>query len=446
MFGWILKMNTKLSANNLNQIKIFKFWLPLAATWLMMSFEGPYLSALIARLPDPKFNLAAYGIAFSLALIFEAPVIMMMSASTSLVKDYQSFRQLRKFNYILISFLTGLIVLFTLPLIFFFVTEKLIGLPDNVARLTHLAVLILIPWPAAIGFRRFYQGILIRNGLTRLVAYGTAIRLISMSVTAFALFKFTNVPGVIVGAASLTTAVLCEAIASKIMTLNIVSKIKAQSDFTEHSISQKEIFNFYYPLALTSLLTLGIQPFVTFFIGQSKMAIESFAVLPVITSLVFIFRALGLSYQEVVIALAGEKFEGFVQLKNFAIKLAVFAAGVLMIIAFTPLSKIWFNDVSGLSISLTEFAEVPLMIMSFFPAFTVLISFQRAVLVKAKETKQITYGTAIEFIGIIIVVAICIKYFSLVGAVAATISFVIGRLAACSYLLPPSILAIKKST
>ena len=86
------------------------------------------------------------------------------------------------------------------------------------------------------------------------------------------------------------------------------------------------------------------------------------------------------------------------------------------------------------------------MIMSFFPAFTVLISFQRAVIVKAKETKQITYGTAIEFIGIIIVVAICIKYFSLVGAVAATISFVIGRLAACSYLLPPSISAIKKST
>jgi len=89
MFGWILKMNTKLSANNLNQIKILKFWIPLAATWLMMSLEGPYLSALIARLPDPKFNLAAYGIAFSLALIFEAPVIMMMSASTSLAKDYQ---------------------------------------------------------------------------------------------------------------------------------------------------------------------------------------------------------------------------------------------------------------------------------------------------------------------------------------------------------------------
>ena len=60
-----------------------------------------------------------------------------------------------------------------------------------------------------------------------------------------------------------------------------------------------------------------------------------------------------------------------------------------------------------------------------------------------KETKQITYGTAIEFVGIILVVALCIKYLSLVGAVAATISFVIGRIAACAYLTPPSIRALK---
>ena len=70
-----------------------------------MSIEGPYLSALIARLPMPEFNLAAYGIAFSLAMIFEAPVIMMMSASTALVTNYKSFLQLRKFNYLLIFLL-----------------------------------------------------------------------------------------------------------------------------------------------------------------------------------------------------------------------------------------------------------------------------------------------------------------------------------------------------
>ena len=444
MFGLLLKMNTKLSANNLTQTKIFKFWLPLAATWLMMSVEGPYLSALIARLAEPKFNLAAYGIAFSLALIIEAPVIMMMSASTALVKNYQSFKQLRKFNYILSASLTLAIIILTVPPIFYFITDDLIGLPGEVSYLTHIAVVILIPWPGAIGYRRFYQGILIRNNLTRLVAYGTIIRLISMTITAFLFYKFTDVPGVVVGASALSTAVICEAIASKLMVRKLLVKLKSQTVDTQSVLTLNEITKFYYPLALTSLLTLGIQPFVTFFIGQSRMAIESFAVMPVVTSFVFIFRGLGLSYQEVVVALIGDNISGFQQLKRFAVKLAMFVAGTLMLIAFTPLAEIWFSDVSGLSDSLTEFAKLPLMIMSFFPALTVLISFQRAVLVKVNETKQITYGTAIEFVGIIIVVAICIKFFSLVGAVAATISFVIGRMAACGYLLPPTISSLKK--
>ncbi len=433
-------LNTK---SELTQKTIFAFWVPLAATWLMMSVEGPYLSALIARLAEPKFNLAAYGIAFSLALIIEAPVIMMMSASTALVKDYQSFRQLRKFNYILSASLTAAMIVFILPPIFYFVTDDLIGLPREVSYLTHLAVMILIPWPGAIGYRRFYQGILIRNNLTRLVAYGTIIRLISMSITAFFLYSFTNVPGVVMGASALSAAVICEAIASKMMVRKFLARLKSQKSEPLSELTIKKIISFYYPLALTSLLILGIQPFVTFFIGQSRMPLESFAVMPVVTSFVFIFRALGLSFQEVVIALIGDNREGYYQLKRFAIKLAVFVAGTLMFVAFTPLAEIWFRDVSGLSESLTEFAKFPLMIMSFFPAFTVLISFQRSVLVKANETKQITYGTAIEFVGIILVVALCIKYFALVGAVAATIAFVIGRMSACAYLIPPSIRALK---
>jgi len=36
----------------------------------------PLLSAVIARLPDPKVHLAAYGgVVFPLALIIEAPII-----------------------------------------------------------------------------------------------------------------------------------------------------------------------------------------------------------------------------------------------------------------------------------------------------------------------------------------------------------------------------------
>ena len=140
----------------LTRWKIAAFWLPLFSTWLMMGVEGPFLAAVIARLGDPKFNLAAYGVAFSLGMFFESPIIMMLSASNVLVKDRPSYLKLRRFN-IALNVLITLAMLFVLfPPVFYGLTESLIGMPPTLALLTRRATFLLLPWPAAIGFRRFY--------------------------------------------------------------------------------------------------------------------------------------------------------------------------------------------------------------------------------------------------------------------------------------------------
>jgi O-antigen/teichoic acid export membrane protein len=173
------------------------------------------------------------------------------------------------------------------------------------------------------------------------------------------------------------------------------------------------------------------------------MAIESLAVLPVVTSFVFVFRALGLSYQEVIIALIGEKKEKFKPLLNFATVLAVILVSVLALFAFTPLADFWFITVSGLSEPLADFAHLPLMIMFFFPALTVLISIQRGVLVAAKNTQPITAGTITEFVTIVLTLVIFINHLNFVGAVAVTIAFVAGRIASNIYLMYSTVRSLK---
>lgn len=106
----------------------------------------------------------------------------------------------------------------------------------------------------------------------------------------------------------------------------------------------------------------------------------------------------------------------------------------LIFTAFTPLARIWFSVVSGLSEELTNLALRPLMVMAIFPATTVLIAFQRALLVKESRTSPITAATIIEVIGIIVVLYIGIMHFEMVGALAAVSAFVFGRLAATAYL------------
>lgn len=421
----------------LSQRLIFLFWLPLAATWLMMSVEGPFLTAVIARLASPEYNLAAFGVAFSFALLAESPVIMMMSAATALVTDRASYLRLRTFTHALNATVTLALGFLLLPPVFSFVARTLMGLPEEVAGRTWSALLVLLPWPGAIGFRRFFQGVLIRHGQTRRVAYGTIVRLAAMSTVALLLVRLTELQGAVIGAASLSAGVIAEAFASRIMANRAVRALMADVDGNGgESLGYGEIVRFYVPLALTTLLALGVHPLVTFFVGHGRFALESLAVFPVVNSLVFVFRSLGLAYQEVGIALMGNHDENYLPLRRFAWSLGILVVAGLGLIAWTPLGRIWFELISGLSPELAQFALVPSRILVLIPGLAVLLSFQRAVLVHAKRTMPVTMATVIEVVGIVAVLSIGVFFFHAVGIVAAAIALVLGRVGANLYLIP----------
>ncbi len=425
---------------------IFVFWAPLAATWLMMAFEGPFLAAVIARLPEAKFNLAAFGVAVAFAILVEAPVIMLMSASTALVEDASSFRKLRNFTYSLNALVTGAMVVVLIPPVFSGIAQTLIGLTDEVARLTYGALIILLPWPGAIGYRRFFQGLLIRGGKTRLVAYGTVLRLTTMTATAIVLYVAYALPGAYVGAAALSVGVCAEALASRLMAHRTVRAFVSihRSEETGRALDYRRILEFYYPLAMTSIIGLVVPPMLTFFMGRARAPVESLAVFPVVNALAFMFRAFGLSYQEVAIALLGKEQEHAREIGRFALGLALAASLGLAFIAFTPLVNVWFETVSGLSPELASVAITPTRIFVLVPALSVFLSLQRAILVRGNATRPITWATVLEVIGIALLFVGLSAGFDMVGVTAAVIAFTGGRLAGTAYLVAPCYWVLEK--
>jgi len=411
---------------------------PLAATWLMMSVEGPLLAAVIARLADPTFNLAAYGVAFAFAILVESPVMMLMSASTALVRDSVSLRRLGVFTWLLNGFSTGLLVLILIPPLFRGLMIGVIGLPEEVASITYGSLCILLPWPAAIGYRRFLQGLMIRANRTRLVAGGTIIRLVSMATTAIALASTTAIPGAWVGAIALSTGVCVEALAARLMARSTLAELRATSgDPASPALRYRQIGHFYIPLALTSLLGLAVQPLLTFFMGRAPSPIESLAVFPVVYSLSFMFRSFGLSYQEAAIALLGPRNEHSAAVGRFAAGVALATSGALALVGFTPLADVWFITVSGLTPELAAFAVWPVRILAPLPALSVLLSFQRAVLVQGRHTGPITGATITEVLGIAIIFPLLGFWLGWVGVTAAITAFVVGRLGGVLYLMRP---------
>ena len=260
---------------------IFRFWVPLASQWLMMASEGPFLAALIARMANPEYNLAAYGVAFAFAILIESPVIMLMSASTALVEDSATYRKLRNFMYGLNALSTGLLLIILFPPAYGRLTGTILGLPEQVADLTYGALWLLLPWPLAIGYRRFLQGILIRSGRTRLVALGAVLRLVAMAATGLVLYVRFALPGAWAGAAALSAGVVVEAIAARFMAAGAVRELhrhETTPGVGRTRLGYRGIARFYYPLALTSLIGLTVQPMLTFFMGRALSPIESLAV------------------------------------------------------------------------------------------------------------------------------------------------------------------------
>ena len=143
-----------------------------------MGIELPLVSIVMGRLTNPEIHLAAYGgIVFPLSLLIEAPIIMILAASTSLSQNRQAYLLLRRFVAYTATCLTGLHVLIAFTPLYDIIVSDILDVPDDIVTSGRDGLQIMTPWTAAIAIRRFQQGVLIRFGKSRIVASGTAVRL-----------------------------------------------------------------------------------------------------------------------------------------------------------------------------------------------------------------------------------------------------------------------------
>jgi hypothetical protein len=375
--------------------RIFWFWIPLAAMWFMMAVEQPLIASFIARMPDPELNLAAYGVVFSIALIIEAPVIMLLAAGTALSRGTLSYRRLLRFAHLMMGGLTALHLLIGLTPLFDLILLKLIGVPARVAELGRGAFLVLTPWTAAVGYRRLWQGVLIRHHRTGVVPVTIAVRLAVTAVLLVTGYFLGRWSGLFVGAAALTSGVVAAAVAAYLFARPVVRRHLQHPMPEADPLSWRELYAFYLPLALTSLILLAARPLLTVAISRLPQPLESLAVWPVLLSVSFLGRSIAMSYQEVGIALLQDRRD-FAMLQRFSRMLGAVMLLVFTVFALSPLAGIWFRRVVGLAAGLTGMTRTPMVFIAVLPAVTSLISWKRGILVTAKRTPAITRSVIVN--------------------------------------------------
>ena len=90
---------------------LWKQFLPLSLSDVTMAFGDPAITATLAQLPNARINLASVGVAKSLAVFFESPIIMLLHASNSLAGSKTSRAALWRFTLLAmgILFMVGMI-------------------------------------------------------------------------------------------------------------------------------------------------------------------------------------------------------------------------------------------------------------------------------------------------------------------------------------------------
>jgi hypothetical protein len=392
-------------------------WWPLAASWLLMAVEGPAMSAVVARLADPEINLAAWGgVIWPLALIIESPIIMLLSTSTALSKDWDSYLKLRRFMMRAAVLLTALHALIAFTPLYHVVTVELIGAPPEIIEPARLGLMIMTPWTWSIAYRRFNQGVLIRFGHPRAVGLGTLVRLsadglvlaigylIGTNLIKTPILIGTNliktpiligtVPGIVVATSAITTGVISEAIYAGLRVQPVLRGQLRQAAPAGQPLTLRAFMRFYTPLAVTSLLSMLGQPISSAALSRMPDALDSLAVWSVVSGFIFLLRSLGFAYNEVVIALLDAP-RAARNLRRFAISLAALVTILLLTIAATPLASFWFGRVSALNPRLVALACRGLWVALPMPALSALQSWYQGTIVHSRRTRGITEAVAI---------------------------------------------------
>jgi hypothetical protein len=375
--------------------RIVHTWWPLALSWLLMAVESPVLSAVMARLAEPEVNLAAFGgVVWPLALIIESPVIMLLSASTALSKDWDSYVRLRRFMVGAGAALTALHALVVFTPLYHSIVVGMIGVPAEIVEPGRLGLAILIPWTWAIAYRRFNQGVLIRFGHSRAVGLGTLVRLSADGLVLATGYRIGTIPGVAVAAGALAAGVVSEAIYAGLRVRPVLrSQVKLAAP-VDQPLTFRTFIDFYIPLAMTSALGLLASPLASAALSHMPSALESLAAWPVVSGFVFLLRSLSFAYNEVVITLLDEP-RAARSLRSFATFLATLTTILLLIIAATPLATVWFGYISALNPRLATLARRGLWVAALMPGLNALQSWYQGTIVHSRHTRGITEAVAI---------------------------------------------------
>jgi progressive ankylosis protein len=358
---------------NRQLVQLWQQFIPLSLSDISMALGDPLTTTTLAHLPDARNNLAAVGVAKAIAIFCESPIIMLLHASNALAPTQLSRQALWQFALIASGAMSLLLALTTLPFVFEIVGEGWLGVSPSLSGTIRSTLSIMILWPFAIGWRRYFQGLLIHDGQSNAVAQAGIIRLSVVGGILAGGFTL-SANGAVVAGMSLVWGVIAEAIAVTYLARKLgTTKLPEIRSSPELPQDLAGVWKFYAPLGGTMMLGWGAKAALVGIVARSNDGSIALAAWPAAWGLVLVIANSTRMVQQIIIR--NRKSIPDRVLITFAISVGIACSLILLAVSGTQMSEAAIGYFIGGDTELIARVRPVLLICAVMP---LLVSLQNA--------------------------------------------------------------------
>ena len=233
-FGGVLESLPNNVSKRVNLKSIIKFFIPIAIMAFLARFVQPVVQSGIVRSSIGTHDLAAYGVSWTLIMIFVGPLDQLHQCSLVYARElnHKNWQRVLRF-----SLAVGTIVSFILAILAFtqlgdFILIKLISVSPAIAAVVKKVIFAFILFPIIRAFRETFWGIMMQRQTTNIIAVAKIVGLVFVVLVFLILALTLEINAAIIAALALTAGEAADALTISLFIIknNVLEKIYADNN------------------------------------------------------------------------------------------------------------------------------------------------------------------------------------------------------------------------
>ena len=386
-----------------------RFYVPLAATSLLLTATNPILAAALARSTDPTTALAGYSVAFAVCGVLYAPLLVVQQVVAARLLAEGSFSPVRRFAYLtgaVFSLLGALIAFTGLGDVVF---SGVVGVGPEVLEEALRAMALLWPVPFLTAVRAAHQGRLVAGHRTKPIAGATGIRTGILAVVAFALA--TTGGGAWLGAVAFTVGLAVEAL---VVMLSPTPHVVLEREDCE--VDGENVARFSAPLMVNVLLWWATPLIINAVLARTANPDPSLAAFAVVEAFAWFVTAPVGQLQHASIALV-ECPETHKRVRGWGGVLAAAMVSMLLLLSLPQVREPLFRVVFALESDLTALAGAALPLAATYPFLYAVRQYYQGLFVRSGQTALVGIGAVLRVTAVLIAAFLCVHEMGHQGAI-----------------------------